>query len=317
LLQQRYWVYSALRYGHDVTVSTYESAFAALRRARPTVVMGVPAFFDIARRIIESRAERITSATTREAALRDVARQVFGDRIRYLWTGSAPAPATVLRFFTDVALPIYEGYGLNETCIVSKNHPGAHREGSVGRVLPGKEVLLDQDGVISVRSAEPVNTGYAYAPPGESERVFPEYGVVRTGDLGYIDPDGYLYIRGRVDDVIVLDDARKIIVRPIEELMRESPVIGECVVYCPERTHLVAVVSPATDPADDEAISAHLERANALLAPDEQIRRVVVAREPFSIDNGLLTSQFKPQRKRIFEAYRREIHDLEGKTHAR
>jgi long-subunit acyl-CoA synthetase (AMP-forming) len=99
--------------------------------------------------------------------------------------------------------------------------------------------------------------------------------------------------------------------------MRESPVIGECVVYCPERTHLVAVVSPATDPADDEAISAHLERANALLAPDEQIRRVVVAREPFSIDNGLLTSQFKPQRKRIFEAYRREIHDLEGKTHAR
>ncbi|MDT5040864.1 MAG: long-chain acyl-CoA synthetase [Actinoplanes sp.] len=170
VLQQRYWIYSALRFGHDVTVSTYEAAFPALGRARPTVVMGVPGFFDTARRHIEAQARRAGPAADPDEAVRGAATRLFGDRIRYLWTGSAPAAAGTLRFFTDAGLPIFEGYGLNETCIVSKNHPGANRVGSVGRMLPGKEVVLDADGVISVRSDHPVCHGYEYAEPGVSQR---------------------------------------------------------------------------------------------------------------------------------------------------
>ena len=178
LLQQRYWVYSALAYGHDVTISSYAAAFATMRRTRPTVVMGVPGFFETARRHIEGEAAR------HGTSLVEAARGLFGDRIRYLWTGSAPASPAVLEFFDDCGLPIFEGYGLNETCIVSKNHPGAHRRGSVGRVLPGKRVLIDADGVVSVQSDDPVDERYTYAAPGESERVFRAGGVVRTGDLG-------------------------------------------------------------------------------------------------------------------------------------
>jgi long-chain acyl-CoA synthetase len=298
LLQQRYWIYSALGYGHHVTVSTYQAAFATLRRAQPTVVMGVPGFYETARRHIEDQARR------RGVSAAAAARDLFGERIRYLWTGSAPASAAVLRFFTDCGLPIYEGYGLNETCIVAKNCPGASKTGSVGRVLPGKKVLIDAAGVVSVRSDYPVNTRYAYAAPGESERVFGPDGIVRTGDLGYLDEDGFLFIRGRADDVIVLDNGKKVVVRPIEEQMRASPEIEECVLFCPTQTHLVAVVSPAREPADMAAIAGHLARANAVLAHDEQIRRVVVARERFSIDNGLLTSQYKPRRQQIFDKYR-------------
>jgi len=297
LLQQRYWIYSALAYGHDVTVSTYEAAFVMMRRVRPTVVMGVPGFFETARRHIESQSGR---------PVPEAARRLFGDRIRYLWTGSAPASAAMLRFFTDNGLPIFEGYGLNETCIVSKNHPGASRAGSVGKVLPGKRVLIDADGVVSVASDHPVNVRYEYAAPGESERVFGTDGVVRTGDLGYLDEDGYLFIRGRADDVIVLDNGKKVIVRPIEEQFRTSPAIAQCVVYCPTQTHLVAVVSPAGEP-DVAAVTAHLARTNEVLAPDERIRRVVVVGEPFSIDNGLLTSQYKPRRAEIFNRYQAEI----------
>ena len=308
LLQQRYWIYSALCYGHDVTVSTYEAAFVTLGRARPSVVMGVPAFFESAMKHIESRARRASADGTDQAdALRGAARELFGDRIRYLWTGSAPARPTMLRCFTDAGMPIYEGYGLNETCIVAKNHPGAHREGSVGQVLARKKVLFDQDGVISVHSEYPVNSGYAYAAPGESERVFGADGVVRTGDVGYLDEDGFLFIRGRADDVIVLDNGRKVIVRPIEERMRSSPAIAECVVYCPDQTRLVAVVSPAAEPADEAAITAHLARANTEAARDEQISLLIIARPAFSIGNGLLTSQYKPRRKQIFEAYRAQI----------
>ncbi|WP_043269002.1 AMP-binding protein [Streptomyces sp. CT34] len=312
LLQQRYWVYSALVHGHDVTISTYEAAFAALRRTRPTVVMGVPAFFETARRQIEARVRRADGTRT----VPEAARRMFGDRIRYLWTGSAPADATTLRFFTEAGLPIYEGYGLNETCIVTKNHPGANRAGSVGQVLPGKQVLLDEDGVITVRSDHPVNDHYAYAAPGDSERIFGPDGTVRTGDLGHLDADGFLFIRGRADDVIVLDNGKKVIVRPIEESMRTSPAIAECVLYCPAQTELVAVVSPASVPADRDAIAAQLSQTNASLAADERISRVVVATTPFSIDNGLLTSQYKPKRQQILAAHRAGIHDSKEGIHA-
>ncbi|MFJ4319836.1 AMP-binding protein [Streptomyces lavendulae] len=311
LLQQRYWVYSALLHGHDVTITTYEAAFATLRRVRPTVVMGVPAFYESARRTIEGRLRRSAGRT-----LPDVARALFGDRIRYLWTGSAPASPDVLRFFTGAGLPIYEGYGLNETCIVTKNHPGAHREGSVGRPVRGKEVLIGEDGVISVRSTHPVNNHYEYARPGDSEKVFSPDGTVRTGDLGHLDEDGFLFVHGRADDVIVLDNGKKVVVRPIEELMRADPAIAECVVFSPTQTELVAVVSPAARPADARAIAARLAATNAATTPDERISRVVVADPPFSIGNGLLTSQYKPKRPDIRAAYHSPLHTQEAGIHA-
>ncbi|MGH3646891.1 MAG: AMP-binding protein [Micromonosporaceae bacterium] len=308
LLQQRYWVYSALCFGHDITISTYQAAFAALGRTRPTVVMGVPAFFETAKKHIEAQAAR--GGPGDDGALRREARKLFGDRIRYLWTGSAPASPAMLRFFDDLGLPIYEGYGLNETCIVTKNHPGAHRLGSVGQVLPEKQVLIDEDGAISVRCDYPVNTRYEYAAPSESERMFGPGGVVRTGDLGHLDEDGYLYVRGRADDVIVLGNGKTVMVRPIEESIRQSHAIDECVLVSPDHAQLVAVVSPVSLPADAEAIAKQLAYTNGVFGAAGHISRVVVAGEPFSVENGLLTSQFKPKRTRIAQAYRSQI---EGK----
>jgi long-subunit acyl-CoA synthetase (AMP-forming) len=306
LLQQRYWIYSALYFGHDVTVSTYEAAFPTLSRVKPTVVMGVPAFFDTAMRHIEAMAVR----SKRHVA--EQAQRFFGPNIRYLWTGSAPAAAATLRFFENCMLPIFEGYGLNETCIVTKNHPGASREGSVGRVLPGKQVLLDSNGVISVRCDYPVSTRYEYAKPGESERVFPGDGIVQTNDLGYFDEDGFLYIRGRADDVIVLENGKKIIVRPLEEDMKTSPAIEECVIFCPTSTHLVAVVSAASDIPDEAAIAEQLAKTNASSGSDEQISKVIIAEARFSVANGMLTSQFKPKRRQIAEKYQAQINDRKG-----
>lgn len=295
LLQQRYWVYSALCYGHDLTICTYEAAFPALRLAGATVVMGVPAFYETTRKHIETRGVP--------------ARDVFGHRIRYLWTGSAPARPRMLRFFTERGLPIYEGYGLNETCIVAKNHPGAHREGSVGRVLPGKKVLFGADGLISIWSEHPVSMRYEYAAPGESERVFAPDGTVRTGDIGYLDQDGFLFIQGRADDVIVLENGRNVPVRPMEEFLAASPAVEECVVLSDRRSRLVAVVSPACDPPGAAMIEERVAAANAAFGGDGRIDGLVIAPEPFSIGNGLLTSQFKPRRRRIAERY------LEGGGH--
>ncbi|MDX2693334.1 AMP-dependent synthetase [Streptomyces ipomoeae] len=304
LLQQRYWVYSAIVFGHDITISTYEAAFAALRTARPTVVMGVPGFYEAARSHLEARTARTGAAPARAAT------EVFGDRIRYLWTGSAPANPATLRYLTDAGLPIFEGYGLNETCIVAKNHPGAQRPGSVGRVLPGKEVLIDADGVINVRSEQPVATRYEHAEPGDSEKMFRPGGIVRTGDLGHLDEDGYLFVHGRADDMIVLENGKKIAVRRIEERLKADPAIEDCVVTNPSQRQLVAIVSPAAHPADTALIAAALRQANAALDHDEQIAKAVLA-ERFTVDNGLLSSQFKPRRKQIEAQYRRLVVDPE------
>jgi long-subunit acyl-CoA synthetase (AMP-forming) len=94
----------------------------------------------------------------------------------------------------------------------------------------------------------------------------------------------------------------------VEEYLRASPAIEECVIllpesHRPERSRLVAVVSPATDPPDTNAITARITAANAAAAPEERIGGLVIAPEPFSIGNGMLTSQFKPRRRRIAEAY--------------
>ena len=313
LQQQRFWIYSALCFGFDITVTTYEAACVTLPRVQPTVVMGVPAFYEAAKKQIQAG----TAGEVGDEATRAAARRLFGDRIRYLWTGSAPAGPAMLRFFNSCGLPIYEGYGFNEACIVTKNHPGAHKEGSVGRVLPGKQVIFDADGVISVRSEFPVTDRYEYALPGDTERVFVAPGLARSNDIGYLDEDGFLFIVGRADDVIVLDNGRKIIVRPMEEFMRAGPAIEECVLFCPTQTYLVAVVSPAQEPADEQAIHARLADCNATFGADEQISRVVIARAGFSTDNGLLTNQFKPRRRQILDVYRSQILSTREGSHAR
>jgi long-chain acyl-CoA synthetase len=323
LLQQRYWIYSALRFGHDVTISTYEAAFATMRSARPTVVMGVPGFYETAMRHIKTRAGDVSTASGSRPdrvdgeAMRAAAVELFGDRIRYLWTGSAPAREQMLRFFNGVGLPIFEGYGLNETCIVTKNHPGANRPGSVGRVVPGKQVLFDESGVIIVRSDHPVAWRYEYSGPGESESIFQADGTVRTGDVGYMDEDGYLFVQGRADDTIVLENGKNVIVRPIEERLKASQAIAECVLFCPDQTHLIVIISPSAEPADEATIAAHLAETNAALERDEQISRAIIANPQFSIENGLLTSQYKPRRKEILDAYRDQISDRIGGIHVR
>lgn len=98
--------------------------------------------------------------------------------------------------------------------------------------------------------------------------------------------------------------------------MKASPAIEECVLFCPTQTHLVAVVSPPWEPADEAAIAAQLALTNATFGRDEQIRKVVVAHNRFSVENGLLTSQFKPRRRRILDAYRSELNDNQGSIHA-
>jgi long-chain acyl-CoA synthetase len=312
LLQQRYWIYSALVYGHDVTVSPFEFALEAAARVQPTVIMGVPGFFESIKKHLERGGALASGDISRR---RERIEALLGKRIRYLWTGSAPAGPGMLEFFNGCGVPIFEGYGMNETCIVTKNYPGHHKQGSVGRLLPNKRARIDPDGVLIIGSDHPVNTSYAYCAPGDNEKMFLPSGEVRTGDLARIDEDGYLYILGRADDLVVLANGKNVHVRKIEEQIRQHNSVDECVLYGSGEPYLVAVVSPAQSPLDPEqkaSIQAHIDAINAALPKDERIVKTFIAPEPFTIEGGLLTSQFKPKRKEIFKVFSKEISKLYG-----
>lgn len=312
VLQQRYWLYSALLNGHDVTVADTESVLSVAQATHPTVVMGVPAFYEGLRARIE---EDAAAAGPRERG--EAIQRMLGGRVRYLWTGSAPASRPVLDFFTTAGVPIFEGYGLNETCIVAKNHPGAWRLGSVGRVLPNKRIRFDADGVLIVGSRNGVNSRYAWCTPGDSERMFLPTGEVRTFDLGHVDEDGFLYIHGRVDDVLTLSNGRNILVRPIEESIREHREVHDCVLVGAGRPCLAVVVSPARRGGDRERIAQFVAGLNDTLYPEQRVHAVVVAAEPFSIANGLLSAQLKPRRGEIAARYAAELEAFYEKGAAR
>lgn len=310
LLQQRYWVYSALVFGHDVVLSTYQLAYYALPREAPTVVMGVPAFFETLRKGIAARVEGDDPGALHRAAV-----EALGPRIRYLWTGSAPASPEMLRFFEDCGVAIFEGYGMNETCIVTKNAPGAHRRGSVGRPIEGKRLSIDEDGIIIVHSDFPVNTRYLYCAPGDSERIFQPDGSVRTGDLGAIDEDGFLYILGRADDVVVLTNGRNVLVRSIEESLRTCSEIENCIVTGSGQDCLSAIICAPRGEAARDAINHHVAELNHLNGQDQRIGSFLLVKEPFSIENGLLTSQYKPKRRDILARFSDAMSNMNRGAH--
>lgn len=204
-------------------------------------------------------------------------------------------------------MAIYEGYGMNETCIVTKNAPGAHRRGSVGKPIDRKHVSIDEEGIVVVRSAFPVNTRYLFCAPGDSERIFQPDGSVRTGDLGRIDEDGFLYILGRADDIVVLTNGRNVLVRPIEEKIRTCPEVENCIVVGSGDGRLLAILCVPHGEAASDAIKRHIADLNDMSRPDERIGRFLIVEEPFSIENGLLTSQYKPKRRAILARFAAEI----------
>lgn len=301
-LQQRYWAYSALVYGHDITMTSYDEALDIAPLAQPTVVMGVPGFYeDLMARLEEGGP--IPDLDSR----RDQVQRRLGGRIRYLWTGSAPARRVLLEFFNDCGVPLYEGYGLTEVAIVSKNHPGAFRLGSVGKLLPGKTLRFAANGAMIFGSSHPVNTRYTWAAPGVNEQTFLPTGEVKTADIGYLDEDGFLYLRGRTDDYFSLTTGRTVFVSKIEERLRAHPDIHQCALYGTDRSYLSVVISPASADADHESIRRFVTEINQGAPTEERIHAIVLAPEPFSMDNGLLTRQLKLRRKDVHERFAAEL----------
>jgi long-chain acyl-CoA synthetase len=245
-------------------------------------------------------------------------------------SGSAAAPLWLLEFFDSIGLPILEAYGVSENPLpVAANRPGAYRFGSVGKPLPPNEVRIGPEGEVLVKG--PVMfVGY----DGETARErFTADHFYRTGDVGYFDADGYLYLTGRASEIIKTSGGRRISPTAIEGVYRQSRYIDQIVVIGNERPYLAALICVNRDavaaalsaanlavdaidrtssdvPTAFRLIEQELATLGSALSRAEQIRAFAILPEPFRVDTGELTTTLKPRRRQIERRHRETIDEL-------
>jgi len=262
----------------------------------------------------------------------------FGGNLRIAVSGASALSPSVAEFINDIGISIYEGYGLSEnTAALSLNYPGSRRFGSVGKPLPGVRIEIDktvegskeEDGEVRAYG-ENIMIGYHNLPDKTKESIT-EDGGLRTGDLGHLDSDGYLYITGRVKEQYKLENGKYVAPAPLEESLKLSSYIDQVMLYGFNRPHnvaLIVVAMPAvTQYAEDLGISGSTEdilnepRIRELFKEQlkhfgkdfkgfEHPQNFALLSEEWGIDNGLLTPTLKLKREVVEEKFKTEIEEL-------
>ena len=265
--------------------------------------------------------ERIANALV-ERLVRAKVRGRFGGRLKALISGGAPLNVEIGLFFHALGLRLLQGYGQTESApVVSCNPPHRVKMHTVGPPFPEVEVKIAEDGEILLKG-ELVMNGYWNNPEATAEVL--KEGWLHTGDVGRLDEDGYLQITDRKKDIIVNSGGDNLSPQRIEGFLSMQPEIGQAMVCGDKRPHLVALLVPDADflkswahengkPAalaalreDRElrgAIERAIERVNGELSGIERVRRFILAEEPFTVDNGMMTPTLKIRRHVIREKY--------------
>lgn len=223
-------------------------------------------------------------------------------QLRFIAVGGAAVSAALLDEAIALGLPAYQGYGLSECAsVVCLNTPAATRRGSVGKPLPHSRVRIDEHGQIMVRGATMCN----YL--GENVQAEEE---IATGDLGEIDADGYVYVRGRLKNMFITSMGRNVSPEWVEaELLRE-PCVGQAVVLGEGRAWPVALIYPAATQVTQQHIERVISSTMQRLPSYAQVRRWARLPRPLSFADGLLTANGRPRRDLVAARYASLIDEL-------
>jgi long-chain acyl-CoA synthetase len=344
-------------------VEAVEAVAQALLEVRPTVTAAVPRFFekiyariveqgskntgmkkmifDWAMRVAEKSAQwragqsHASLVLTLQWKLADALvyhkiRANMGGRLRLISSGGAPLSKDLAEFFWAVGIPLYQGYGLTETSpIVSSNYP-LNRMGSSGKPIPNVQVRVAEDGEILVKGPC-IMQGY-YKNPEATREVLSEDGWFRTGDIGYVDKDNYLFITDRKKDLLKTAAGKFVAPQPIENALKTSPYILNAMVVGDKKKFIVALIVPnpatvaakaadqgikfasnselAAHPWVHSLIDSEVKRLTVHLAQYETIKRFALLPEDFTFDNGSLTFTLKLKRRVVEQQYAAVIESL-------
>ena len=247
-------------------------------------------------------------------------RERLGGRIRVAVSGAAPLGKDLAEFYAAIGMPLIEGYGLTEAGILVFNPIDWPRAGSIGKLLPGVEARLAEDGELQVRTAC-LFEGY-YRDDQATESVMSPGGWFSTGDIAEVDKDGYWYITGRKKELIVSSNGKKIYPARIENLFKVEPLVNQVLIVGDKRPYMTALVTvnqaevpvngsqTGGDDTVTKAVQAAVTRVNKQLADFERIRRFKVLDRDFSIEQGELTPTMKIRRARVLENHQELVSQL-------
>ena len=245
----------------------------------------------------------------------------LGGSLRAFVSGGAALNPEIGDFFIGLGVKILQGYGQTEASpLISANRPENIKIETVGPAVKGVEAKLSEEGELIVKG-DCVMKGYWKDEKATNETIVD--GWLHTGDIATISEDGYITITGRKKELIVNSGGDNIApTRPeasltFQETIFQSMVIGD------RRPYLVAVIVPEfektknmSDKEINEIILSEVKKANEDLSSIEKIRKFIIAKEPFSTENGLLTPTMKVKRHKVIEIYGETLDDLYGsKTH--
>jgi long-chain acyl-CoA synthetase len=292
-----------------------DTFLADLRRARPTAFVSVPRLWlrfqqGVFAKMPPRKLDRLLRIPIlRRAVARKILAGLGLEHVRFAGSGSAPLPPQLLTWYRKLGLNLLEGYGMSEDFAYShgstkeKNLPGY-----VGVASPGVQVRIDSDGEVLIKSPGRL-VGY-YKRPDLDAESFTADGFFRTGDLGEQRADGLLKITGRKKELFKTGKGKYVAPAPIENRLNAHPMVEMSIVSGVGRQapYAVLVLDEALRPRlGDAALRAEVQvslatllgEVNARLAGHEQLHMLVVAKEPWSIENGCLTPTMKIKRSRI------------------
>jgi long-chain acyl-CoA synthetase len=358
-------LYGHIAYGHQIYFTNANRVLKHLQEVNPTVLATVPLLLDKVYSKLQEAAHKNTRFSMKNRILQwglEIAqryqvgrkpqgwdrcllkladplvfahwRSLFGGRIRYLLSGGAALKAEVVNTFAAAKIPIFQGYGLTQTSsVVCYNRGNLNRAGTVGMPLPGAEIRLAPDHEILVRG--PYNTPGYFKNPEATCKLIDGEGWLHTGDLGEYTAEGFLKLKGLKKDIFKLATGKYIAPAPIEQRLRQSPLIAQAVVVGSDRKVCGALIFPDWSevrhhaqqqglvlsveelmhhPWTQALFQAAVDAANCHLPYWAKIKPFRLMPTSLTVANGLLTADGKLVRSMIGEHFAREIETLYGEN---
>ncbi|MGH8528439.1 MAG: AMP-binding protein [Nevskiales bacterium] len=280
----------------------------------PTLFVAVPAVWTrlqlgILEKMPQKKLDRLLSIPIISGIIKKKILAKLGlQNVRFAVSGAAPISESVLRWWDKMGVTVHQGYAMSEnTAYAFINQPGKNKFGSVGQLLPRSEAKIAEDGEILTRSGATM-PGY-YLEPEKTAEVIEKDGWLHTGDKGYLDDEGFLFITGRVKEIFKTVKGKYVAPAPIEgKFGMNSDIESLCLVGAGlSQPVLLVSLSPGgrNKPKDKVAagLKATLESVNATLEAHECIDHIGIVKETWTIDNNMLTPTLKVKRNQVEKQY--------------
>lgn len=254
----------------------------------------------------------------------------FGGRLKFCVSGSAPLAKNIQEFMHIVGVPVYEGYGLTETCApVCVNLPNENKFGTVGKIFPEVLVKIAEDGEILLKTAKNFKEYYKN-PEATAETI--KNGWFYTGDIGHLDSDNYLCITDRKKDLIKTAGGKFIAPQKVESMAKDFKVLSQVVLYGDQKPFASALVTLSQEyvmqyaqshriitsdyselvkhPEIKKLVEEAISQLNGKLAKWETIKKYIVLPKEFTVEEGDLTPSMKVKRKQVSAKYKDQLEAL-------